>query len=376
MNAQQQIISALDYEREVQMVDATAVAVVARQEIDVQISTAHRYPRSVKAFRNDVSDMATINDATAAECSYAMPRDGKVIEGPSVRFAEILLSSWGNCRSAARVVGDDGSFITAQGMFHDLQKNSAVVFEVRRRITNKHGKRFGDDMIGTTGNAAASIALRNAILRGIPKALWNDLWEQARKVARGDHKTLANRRAEAVKLFQGYGVGIERLAEFFGVAGIEEITTDHLLLMRGMVTAFRDGDSTPEQVFGDPQQKTAKAPPKSIGDRLDAFAAGDEPHDPETGELPDAAAPKPAAGEASAPSDATTALADDGADAARMDDKIAEALAQGRMARASGYKREAPKPYHYKSRADEAAAWVKGWDEEDMEIKAAEGGTV
>lgn len=114
----------------------------------------------------------------------------------------------------------------------------------------------------------------------------------------------------------------------------------------------------------------------SITARLDAFAAVDEPHDPETGELPDVAeSPDPAAGEASAPSDVITAQADDGADAA-MDQKIADALAHGRQARAGGYKREAPKPYHYKSRADEAAAWVNGWDEEDMEIKAAEGGTV
>lgn len=136
---------------------------------------------------------------------------------------------------------------------------------------------------------------------------------------------------------------------------------------------FYDLDRQPATIQQIPAPK-----PRTIASRLDSFAAGDEPEefDPETGEPPDAAAPNPAAGEASAPSDATTALADDGADAAPVDDKIAEALAQGRMARASGYKREAPKPYHYKSRADEAAAWVKGWDEEDMEIKAAEGGTV
>lgn len=295
MNMHPQILPATEYEREISAVDNNALAVISRQEIDVQIATAHRFPRSLKAFRQEVAELSTLNHSVAGECSYALPRDGKLIEGPSIRFAEILLSSWGNCRSAARIVGEDDSFVTAQGMFHDLQKNSAVVFEVRRRITDKYGKRYGNDMIGITGGAAASIALRDAILRGVPKGFWADLWEQARNVAKGDHKTLANRRAEAVKMFQGYGINPDRLTAFLGITAIEEINTDHLLLLRGMVTAFREGQSTPEQVFGDQQAKKKPAAPQPISDRLDAFARGDQPT-----ETPPAAA-TPQAAAASAP---------------------------------------------------------------------------
>lgn len=294
MNMQQQI-DAGEYDREI-IADGTALALVSRQEIDTQIATAHKFPRSVRQFQQDVTDLTTRSVAIAAECSYALPRDGKLIEGPSIRFAEALIFSWGNCRTAARIMGDDGSFVIAQGMFHDLQKNSAVSFEVRRRILDRNGKRYGADMIGVTGNAAAAIALRNAVLHGVPKAFWNELWEAARRVAKGDHKTLPNRRAEAVKMFQGYGVSSERLLAFLGLADIADIDTDHLMVLRGMVQAFRDNESTPEQIFGDPQAKPKPAGPRPIADRLDDFAQAGVPY-----RAPEAAAARNPAAVASAP---------------------------------------------------------------------------
>lgn len=156
--------------REIMTVEAGTASLLVKGEIDMQIATAHKYPRSITQFRRDVMDMVTISEAVAQECIYALPRDNKVIEGPSARFAEVVASAWGNSRAGARVVSDQGEFVTAQGVFHDLQKNVAITYEVQRRITGKGGKRYSADMIGVTANAACSIALRNAILKGVPKA--------------------------------------------------------------------------------------------------------------------------------------------------------------------------------------------------------------
>jgi predicted flap endonuclease-1-like 5' DNA nuclease len=194
-------------------------------------------------------DMVTISEAVEQECFYALPRDNKVIEGPSARFAEVVASAWGNSRAGARVVSDQGEFVTAQGVFHDLQKNVAITYEVQRRITGKGGKRFSADMIGVTANAACSIALRNAILKGVPKAFWADMYEGARKTAMGDVKTLPNRRAEAFKLLQGYGVAKEQVLDKLGVKGDADIGQEQLLILRGIITAIKDGDTTPEQAF-------------------------------------------------------------------------------------------------------------------------------
>lgn len=237
-------------ELEVMAADSSMVALLNKSEIDQQIATAHRYPRSIKNFRDEALAMVTLNERVASECIYALPRDGKTIEGPSARFAEVVASAWGNSRAGARVVSDQGDFVTAQGVFHDLERNVAITYEVQRRITNKRGQRFSADMIGVTANAACSVALRNAILKGVPKAFWSDMYEAARAVVMGDFKTLANRRAEAIKTFLGYGISKEQICATLGVGGEEDISLENLVVLRGILTAIKDGDTTPEQAFG------------------------------------------------------------------------------------------------------------------------------
>lgn len=237
-------------EREVPMSAETGmVALLNKSEIDQQIATAHKFPRSLKRFRDEAMAMVTLDESIASECIYALPRDGKTIEGPSARFAEIIASAWCNNRAGARVIDDHGEFVTAQGVFHDLERNVAITYEVQRRIVDKHGRRYKADMIGVTANAACSIALRNAILKGVPKAFWSSMYDAARHVIMGDIKTLANRRAAAVAEFQRFGVSDKQLCDKLGVAGIEEITLDHLVTLRGLLTAIKEGDTTPEEAF-------------------------------------------------------------------------------------------------------------------------------
>ena len=235
--------------------EQSMIAVLNKSEIDQQISTAKQFPRSIKRFRNEALQMVTLSERVAESCIYALPLDGKTVEGASARFAEIVASAWGNCRAAARVVSDQGDFVTAQGVFHDLERNVAITYEVQRRITGKNGKRYGADMVGVTANAACSIALRNAILKGVPKAFWDDMYEAARATVMGDYKTLNNRRADALKAFQAYGVSAEQVSATLGVSGVEDIGLDQLVTLRGILTAIKDGDTTPEQAFS--QQQTA-----------------------------------------------------------------------------------------------------------------------
>ncbi|MEQ8034299.1 hypothetical protein [Xanthomonas sp. WHRI 6106] len=245
-------------------------AMINRSEIEQQITTARRFPRSLKRFRDEAIQMVTLSQSIAEQCVYALPRDGKTIEGPSARFAEIVASAWGNNRAGARVIDDKGEFITAQGVFHDLERNVAITYEVQRRIVDRQGRRFKADMIGVTANAACSIALRNAVLKGVPKAFWEDMYVEARKVIMGDIKTLANRRADALAHFQRFGISAEQVCAKLDVAGVEDIGLEHLVLLRGIVTAIKEGDTTPEDAFAG----TAPAPSqKPAGYSAEAFAA-------------------------------------------------------------------------------------------------------
>lgn len=232
-------------------VDASLAVGLSRAEIDTQIATARRYPRQISRVAQSILSLATLDEETAEESMYALPRGGKPIQGPSIRFAEIVKTSYGNCRAAARVVHVDRveKVVIAEGVFHDLETNTATRAEVRRRICDKYGKLYKDDMIIVTGNAACSIALRNAILGGVPKALWRKAYDAVQHTIAGDVKTLAETRDRAIKALANFGVTPEQIFTALGVAGIEDITIQHVPTLRGMFATLKNGEATVEEMF-------------------------------------------------------------------------------------------------------------------------------
>ena len=152
----------------VQVNQAEMLQAINRSEVDMQISTAKAYPRDVQAAIKRIEDLASLDRETAEDWFYVLRRNGAAgqttIEGLSVRMAEIIAGAWGNLRVQARIIGNDGKTITAQAVCHDLETNFAVSVEVKRRITDKQGRTYSEDMQVVTGNAACAIAFRNAVL--------------------------------------------------------------------------------------------------------------------------------------------------------------------------------------------------------------------
>lgn len=92
----------------------SALEAQERAQTDVLISTAKRYPRSLTQCKAKALALATMDPDIAAECFYKLTRGGKVIEGPSIRLAEIIASTWQNVRSGARTIAESGTMVTAQ----------------------------------------------------------------------------------------------------------------------------------------------------------------------------------------------------------------------------------------------------------------------
>ena len=252
--------------------DAGTLTAVVRAEIDGQIATARAFPRSVTAFIKGARELVAIDEETAEACIYSLPRgkddrgNKKFITGPSARFAEVIQHCFGNNRAGGRVVAIDKDTITAQGVYHDLEKNVQVTKEVQRRILDSKGRRYNADMIGVTGNAAISIALRNAVLAGIPQALWLPIYETARMVAVGDVTTLATRRGNALLWFGKVGVSPEQIFARLDISGEEEIGIEHLETLVGIKTAIRRGDVTPEAAFAPPHDTSRGTASAPVGD--------------------------------------------------------------------------------------------------------------
>ena len=244
--------------------EQTSLAIgLTRAEIDQQIATAHAYPRQTSRVIKNVLSLVTIDEQSAEECNYALPRGGKPITGPSIRLAEIVAGQWGNCRVGARVVHIDRveKYIEAEGVFHDLETNMATTHRVRRRISDRTGKLLSDDMIIVTGNAACSIAKRNAIFGGVPKAVWRKAHDAALATVKGDQKTLTERRTNSMKAFAAFGVKPEQIFAALNVSGMEDITLELMPTLIGMHTALKNGEETVETMFAPSgQPEGAKAP--------------------------------------------------------------------------------------------------------------------
>lgn len=263
--------------------DGSLAVSLARAEVDQQITTAHAYPRSITRVVQNITALATLDERSAEECVYALPRGGKPIKGPSVRLAEIIASQWGNCRVGARVVHVDRveKYVEAEGVFHDLETNTATTARVRRRLSRRDGRLLDDDMIVVTGNAACAIAKRNAILGGVPKAAWRRAYEDVEAVLAGDVKTLAERRDRALKSFAAFGVTPEQIFVALGVDGLDDIKLNHMATLTAMRSSLKSGEVTVEEMFA--VGKAARAP-VAISDQLATLAEAPE-HDPVTGEI-------------------------------------------------------------------------------------------
>ena len=256
-------------------VEATLAVSLARVEIDHQIATARAMPRSIQRAVQNIMTLATLDEETAEECIYSLPRGGKPIIGPSARFAEIISSQWGNSRVASRVVTVDRfeKFVEAEAVFHDLETNAIRTARVRRRIVDNKGRVFNDDMIQVTGNAASSIAARNVVLASVPKAVWRKAYASVEQVLRGDVKTLGERREKAMKAFAAFGVKPDQVFVALGVAGIEDITLDHMTVLTGMHSTLKSGEATVEAMF---PREPAAGEAKPLGEKMDALAGSKE----------------------------------------------------------------------------------------------------
>lgn len=284
----------------IEIKQADMLQAINRAEVDIQISTAKQYPRDLTATLNKIATYATMDRETAEDCFYVLRRKGQngqdsVIEGLSVRMAEIIAGAWGNLRVQTRIIGNDGRMITAQAICHDLETNFAVSKEVKRRITDKNGRTYSEDMQVVTGNAAASIAFRNAVLAVIPKAVTKRVINDVKQVALGQAIDLETARQNCIANFAKSGVTEKMLLEYLGKNSVADIDKVALFELRATWNAIKEGTTTVQECFVKPaieakQETEAKKKSTSAQDKAAkalAQATGNAPANvnPETGEI-------------------------------------------------------------------------------------------
>lgn len=287
----------------IEVKQAEMLQAINRAEVDIQIATAKQYPRDINASLNKIATYAMMDKETAEDCFYVLRRqdangNSSVIEGLSVRMAEIIAGAWGNLRVQTRIIGNDGRMITAQAICHDLETNFAVSKEVKRRITAKSGKTYSEDMQVVTGNAAASIAFRNAVLAVIPKAITKRVINEVKQVALGQAIDVETARKNCLANFAKAGVNESMICQYLGIKSIAEIDKERLFELRATWNAIREGTTTVQETFIQPaieakaqaaaEKKSNSAQEKAAAAIAQATGAVPANVDPETGEIKEA----------------------------------------------------------------------------------------
>lgn len=283
------------------------LSAINRAEVDIQVATAKQYPRDIHRALNTIKTIATLDPETAEDCFYVLKRgrgnDQTLIEGVSVRLAEIIAGAWGNMRVQTRIVGNDGRKITAQAVCHDLESNLAVCIEVHRRITDRNGNTYGEDMQVMTGNAASAIAFRNAVLKVVPKAVTKKVINDIKQVAMGQALSVETSRQRMIDYFAKLGVSQAEVLSYLEVKNVGDIDAEMIFQLRGLANALKEGTTTIQDTFrrntADSEaiaaeaRKKSEAKRKKVAEAMQQSESAKDPsqaqaaeaYDPETGEV-------------------------------------------------------------------------------------------
>lgn len=237
-----------------------------RGEFMTQVDVAKRYPRSVAAFKRDMTTMATMTKEIASSCMYLLPGRGdrgKPISGPSIRMAEIMATAWGNLRMKAGLVAIEEQNVIVTATVWDMERNMAHTEELTASIMSKYG-RYKPEMITVAIRAAQKKCLRNAILAVVPRAYYEEVKDKIVKVAAGTEKDLKKAAADMVAYLKAtYQVTDAQVLAVLRRETVDEITAEDLAIIRMYVTSIKEEEVTAEEVFGKAQTAT-----DNLADRL------------------------------------------------------------------------------------------------------------
>ena len=266
--------------QEIQIMESTEmVQQIESAQIDIQIETAKRFPRNTKKCLDDAIAIVTMDSDTAKSCGYSLKfRGGKPIEGKSIHLAKIVAQCWGNLRYEKRIIGADTTHVLSEGTCFDLERNIAHRVQVKKPIIKKEGGRYSADMIAVTGMAAASIAMREAILAIVPKNASDKIYQAARDTIAGkisNKNELIKRRKSMLDYFKNnYNIDEKQVLKYLEIKTSNQITKDHIIDLIGLDNSIKEGEVKLESIFELPVDEEKN---KKLRDLFE----GDEAQQPE-----------------------------------------------------------------------------------------------
>ncbi len=258
---------------------SSAVAAQAKAAIEARYVMALRRPRDLDGVR--VRLLAECRRKGFADAAiYSKPVGGKLIEGPSVRFAEAAIRCMGNILPETATIYDDASKRIVRQSVTDLESNvtyikDVVIEKVVERTSLKDGQVAISERTNSTGKrtylvtatedallnkegALVSKAMRSSALRILPGDILDECMELCQKtISDQAAKDPAGERKHLADGFARMGVQPEALKAYLGHA-LDACTPAELVDLRKTYSTLKDGEATWQDVM-ETRHKSAMA---------------------------------------------------------------------------------------------------------------------
>jgi len=245
------------------------------EEVKGQIFMARQFPRNVFQSEQRILD-ACKRPSLARTAVYRYPRGGAMVQGPSIRLAEVLAQNWGNIAFGVKELEQRNGESVAMAYAWDLETNvrQEKVFTVpHSRKAKGTIAKLDDprDIYELVANNGAR-RLRSCILGVIPGDIVEQAVEECNKTLAGDNKgPLKDRIANALKSYKNtYKVTQEMIEDRFGYNAEAFTEVDYVELIN-IFNSLKDGVSKVEDWF---EKKASK---KSNSQLTEAFKEEDKP---------------------------------------------------------------------------------------------------
>lgn len=241
-----------------------------------------------KQFPRDLAEVtARMNQACsrltlAQSATYALPRGGTTVEGPSIRLAEALIGAWGNAEAGWKEVGRHWDPKGADGKGCMVSECVAFCFDketnVRREISftvnhtrdkneyeggKKVMKRVALESERDVYELCANMAsrrLRACILQVLPGWLTEEALEVVgRTLESGDKRSLPDMIRSMEAKFREYGVTRAQLEKNLGHV-LEETTKPEIIRLGKVFNSIAEGLERVKDVFPRDEQSQTKEP--------------------------------------------------------------------------------------------------------------------
>lgn len=226
--------------------EAKAVA-----ETQAQFVIAKKFPRSEHQCFMSILDSCK-RPSLAEQSQYVFPRGGQLVQGPSIRLAEVLAQKWTNCKVGVEIVSQTNDATEAKAFAIDLENNYQVEasFTVKHvRNTKKGTQKLTDERdIREMVQNIGSRHLRGCILRIIPGDIVEAAVEQCKRTLETSEIPMSEQIKRLIVAFDEVGVKVEHLEARLG-HNLDAIVPQEIVTLRGIFKSIKDGMSKREDFF-------------------------------------------------------------------------------------------------------------------------------